>query len=61
MIDHDHTILCVILETHPLCSFSSSYAIEVDLHYTPKGSLQLKYSFGSINLEFWTNHAHNTN
>ena len=34
MIDHEHFV-CVILETHPLCSVSSSYAPIIDLHGAP--------------------------
>lgn len=54
-------IVCVILATIPLCSVSSSYAPIVDLHDTPKGSLQVKSCSGlDSRLEVDRNHAHDT-
>ena len=43
--------VCVILETHPLCSVSSSYAPIVDLHDAPGGSLQIKVDPGLDRLD----------
>ena len=50
-------IVCVILETNPLCSVSSSYAPIKDLHDTPRGSLQVKVDPGLDRLDAELNHA----
>ena len=56
MINCEHS-LCVILETHPLCSVSSSYAPIKELHDTPRGSLQVKVNPGLDRLDAELNHA----
>ena len=33
----------------------------MNLHCAPKGNLQVNSGSGLINLDQWTNHAHNTN
>ena len=50
VIDCEHSV-CVILETNPLCSVSSSYAPIVDLHDAPGGSLQIKVDPGLDRLD----------
>ena len=57
MIDHEHSV-CVILETHPLCSVS--YAPIMDLYDSPSGSLQIKVDPGLDCLVSEFNHTHDT-
>ena len=55
-------MLCVILKTILLCSFSSSYAILKNLHPTPQGSIQVKVCAGlDRRLDIGINHADETN
>ena len=57
--DREHSV-CVILETNPLCSVSSSYAPIKDLHDTPRGSVQVKVDPGLDHLDAELNHAQDT-
>ena len=59
VIDRDHSV-CVILETYPLCSVSSSYAPIKDLHDTPRGSLQVKVDPGLDCLDAELNNVQDT-
>ena len=56
MIHRKHSV-CVILETNPLCSVSSSYAPITDLHDAPGGSLQVKVDPGLDHLDSVYNHT----